>query len=555
MTDAAANWHRAQLAMALLAVDPVGLGGAVIRMRAGPARDTLVRGLVDIPLPLRKIHPNISDEQLFGGIDIAATLSTGQIIETTGIISAPCALLLTMAESCSPALAAKLALALDKHPHHCIVALDEGADADEGCPPALSDRLAFHVAFDDRIPSVAPHVPAGTPIGSVANVTSTGEQIEALTTLAYQLGITSLRAPQLAIKAARAHAALHGRRSVEQTDLDVSAALVLAPRALHFPAPPEEETTEDTQPQTEPDSVDDGNAKHDTLPDGDMLVDAVKAVLPADVLAALVPAGTTRKAAGSGAGLKRASNRRGRPLPSQPGKLDGTHRIDLVATLRAAAPWQSVRAKQRPDADGLHIRPSDIRVKRYQERSDRLLVFAVDASGSTAVSRLGEAKGAIELLLAQAYATRDHVALIAFKGTGADVLLPPTKSLVQTKKRLAALPGGGGTPLAHGLQEAALMAQAGRAKGLTPTIVLITDGRANVGLDGTAGRAQAADDALACAGVIRTNGVPALVIDMSNRPEPQLKQLSAALDGSYIALPRANAERLSAAVNASLAEV
>ena len=87
-----------------------------------------------------------------------------------------------------------------------------------------------------------------------------------------------------------------------------------------------------------------------------------------------------------------------------------------VATLRAAAPWQPLRRQAVPGKEGLHIRPADIRLKRYQDQSDRLLIFTVDASGSAAVSRLNEAKGAVELLLAQAYAARDHVALIAFRG-------------------------------------------------------------------------------------------------------------------------------------------
>ncbi len=283
-----------------------------------------------------------------------------------------------------------------------------------------------------------------------------------------------------------------------------------------------------------------------------MLIEAVKALLPPGLLDSLVAAGTTRSAGGAGAGQTRTGNRRGRPLPSRPGRLDSSARIDLVATLRAAAPWQPLRRHQQPDRAGLLIRPSDIRLKRYAEQSDRLLIFCVDASGSAAMSRLGEAKGAIELLLADAYASRDHVALIAFRGTEAEVLLPPTRSLVQTKRRLSALPGGGGTPLASGLQNALLLAQHARAKGLTPTVILITDGRANIALDGSANRAQAGADAEKMATVLRASGVGSLVLDMSNRPQPALQALGRILNAPYIPLPRANAERLTQAVTAAL---
>jgi magnesium chelatase subunit D len=181
-----------------------------------------------------------------------------------------------------------------------------------------------------------------------------------------------------------------------------------------------------------------------------------------------------------------------------------------------------------------------------------LLIFAVDASGSAAMSRLNEAKGAVEMLLAQAYAARDHVALIAFRGTEADLLLPPTRSLVQTKRRLANLPGGGGTPLAAGLQEAALLASQSGAKGLTPTVMLLTDGRANVALDGSADRAQAAVDAERLAQLLRAQGTASLVIDMGNRPTAALRGLAGHLDAPYLALPRADAQRLTGAVSAAL---
>jgi len=221
--------------------------------------------------------------------------------------------------------------------------------------------------------------------------------------------------------------------------------------------------------------------------------------------------------------------------------------------MRAAAPWQPLR-RQQSDRPGvvLLVRPSDIRVKRFIETSDRVLIFAVDASGSAAFARLAEAKGAVELLLAAAYARRDHVALLAFRGQTAELILPPTRSLVQTKRRLRGLAGGGGTPLASGLQLAMATALQARARGMTPTIALLTDGRGNIALDGTADRALADADATILARAILAAAVPAVVIDTANRPQPALRAMAGAMDAPYIALPRADAQRLSGVLGAAL---
>ena len=201
---------------------------------------------------------------------------------------------------------------------------------------------------------------------------------------------------------------------------------------------------------------------------------------------------------------------------------------------------------------GLKLRREDLRIRRFEERSDRLLIFTVDASGSAAIARLAEAKGAIEILLAEAYARRDHVCLIGFRGDGAETLLPPTRSLVQTKRRLASLPGGGGTPLAAGLQAALQEVIAARRHGLTPTVCLLTDGRANISLDGRPDRAQAAEDAQGLARVLRAEAADALVIDTGRRPERSLSELAGTLGALYLPMPRADAESLSAAVSARL---
>ena len=223
-----------------------------------------------------------------------------------------------------------------------------------------------------------------------------------------------------------------------------------------------------------------------------------------------------------------------------------------MATLRVVAPWQKLRRQSDRGQRPVIIYPSDIRIRRFEDRSDRLLIFVVDASGSSAVARLAEAKGAVELLLAQAYAKRDQVALIAFRGQSADVLLPPTRSLVQGKRRLAALPGGGGTPLAAGLRAAAELVEATRRRGLSPLLAVLTDARANIALDGSTDRPLAAEDASRLARALQATGVDSVVIDISTRPGKQASTLAGGLGGQYLALPRADAHRISSVVDAAL---
>jgi magnesium chelatase subunit D len=284
-------------------------------------------------------------------------------------------------------------------------------------------------------------------------------------------------------------------------------------------------------------------------------VEAARAAIPADLLESLSAGRAARAAKGAGgSGAARKGGTRGRPLPSRPGAPGAGARVDLVATLRTAAPWQPLRRATMPAGARIAIRADDIRIRRYQETTDRLLIFTVDASGSSAMARLGEAKGAVELLLGQAYSRRDHVALAAFRGKGADLLLPPTRSLVQAKRRLAGLPGGGGTPLAAGLALALAVATQARSRGMTPTVALLTDGRANIGLNGEPGREAAEADAEQVARALRAAGAPALVIDTGPRPQPSLRALARTLDAPYLALPRADAHRLSAALTAALGD-
>ena len=553
-------WDRVQTALALLAIDPAGLKGLWLRARAGGVRDLVTQAIAAVALPLRKVHPGIDDTALFGGVDLAATLAAGHVVKSLGVLDTKAALILTMAERCPPGLAARLARVLDE-PGFCLVALDEGAEPEETLPSALTDRLALFLDLSDLGWSDA--APVDLDMARLARARATlplvitpSGAFETLTKLATAMGISSLRAPLLTLTAARALAAWHGHKEVAQDDLRHAAELVLAhrgdvPEAVddqQQPAPPPPDPGEPgaERPEDQP---------QDRLPD-DILLEAVRAALPAGLLEKLAAGKAARAAKGSGgSGAARKGNHRGRPLPPRPGTPGSGKRIDLVSTLRAAAPWQPLR-RRGPVGDvlRLEIRQSDLRLKRYQETSDRVLIFAVDASGSSALARLAEAKGAVELLLAQAYARRDHVALIAFRGSAAELLLPPTRSLVQTKRRLAGLPGGGGTPLAAGLRMAYDLAQQTRARGMTPTVALLTDGRGNIALDGSASRAQSETDTQRLARAMRAAGLPALVIDTANRPQSALRELAAMLDAPYIALPRADAQRLTSVLQAALGD-
>jgi len=561
----ASAWSRGLRALALLAVDPTGLGGLTLRARCGPVRQAFEDAITRLPMTQRRIHPEISDTQLFGGPDIAATLAEGRLVLDPGLAETPALLILPMAERAAPGLAARLGQILDSARGHGLILLDEGIDSDEQAPSGLRDRLAFDVDLNDtRWPEAIARLPAPGDLDTarvrLAHVAASSDDLTTLTALAARFGIDSLRAPSLALRAARAIAALNGHDALSADDLREAAELVYPSRATMLPQdedkedapePPAPEDPPDQPPDQPPDAGDTDGAMD--IPD-ELLIEAVRALLPPSLLDQIAEGRSTRGgASGAGAGARRKGNRRGRPLPARPGHPDGRSRIDVVATLRAAAPWQAVRRRQRPDApQKVIIHPSDIHLRRFEDRSDRLLVFTVDAAGSAALARLAEAKGAVELLLVQAYARRDQVALVAFRGTGADVLLPPTRSLVQAKRRLAAMPGGGGTPLAAGLVAAALLAEQSRSRGLSPALALLTDGRANVALDGRGDRAQATQDAEMIARQLFAQGFPGVVIDTATRPGDAPATLAARMGARYLALPRADAARISTAVSAAL---
>lgn len=560
--EAPSPWQDAVTAAALLAVDPLGCGGACVRAGYGPVRTrwlALLRGLLPDGTPWRKVPLNIADTRLLGGLDLAATLEAGRPVAEQGLVSEASGgiLLVPMAERVPAGLAGRLALALDTG-MIALLALDEGAAEDERAPLGLLERLVFHV----KLSEVGAREPDGdwpTPEQVTAArarlpaVRAGDDTVAALCNTAVALGVESVRAPLLALRAARAAAALAGRDEIAAEDAILACRLVLAPRATTLPIQDAPPNPPDTAPeaasadQPKPDSSANDGDDDDAAPGAlsDVLLQAAAAAIPAGLLAMLQVRAQRQSPRTTGVSGASQAGRRGRPAGIRAGDPRGAERLNLVETLRAAAPWQRIRGA----TDGrLQIRRADFRVTRSVQRAETTTIFVVDASGSSALNRLAEAKGAVELLLAECYVRRDRVAVLAFRGIGAQLLLPPTRSLVRAKRGLAALPGGGGTPLAAGLDAGLLLADAVLRRGGTPSLVLLTDGRGNVARDGRGGRERAEADSLQAARAIRLARVAALLVDTSPRPAPAARKLAEAMAARYLPLPYANATALSAAI-------
>lgn len=547
----------AALALALLAIDPAGLGGAVLRGPGGPGPEAFIAGLRRL-LPERRIFrlpPHIGADRLAGSLDVAETLRTGKPVHDPGLLAAARGgtLLITSAERLTPSKAGFIAAAVDEHPgDYLLLVCDEGQD-DERAPPALAERAAFLLDLvedvDETLVSVK-DVAAARAL--LPRVVVPDAITEALCGAALSLGIKSLRPALFARAVARASAALDGRTEGSPEDAQTAARLVLAPRALRFPAAEAEPEAPTPPPPGESDtSESDGTPAAQEM--SELLLSAVKASLPEGLLAALEHnLRQFQTKSGAGAASEKLGVTRGRPAGTRAGEPRNGARLALVDTLRAAAPWQPLRRRAAPERQGLIVIRGDLRIRRYQQKRETTAIFVVDASGSAALHRMAEAKGAVELLLADCYVRRDRTALIAFRGKAAEILLPPTRSLQRARKCLADLPGGGGTPLAAGIAQAVEVAAQVKRAGGVPLAVFLTDGKANIARDGAANRATALADAEAAARLLRLSGVKSLMIDLADARGGPAQRVAEAMAAQYLALPRADAASISRVVAAAM---
>lgn len=585
--ERAAEQGPATTAAAILAVDPVGLGGIVLRGPPSLERDRWIAHFARLLVPgapVRRVPLHVSEDRLLGGLDLAATLSAGRPIADRGLLAEADGgvLVLAGAERLEAMKASLIASAMDRgavqlerdglsiavRTGFSVVALDESCSDEESVAPCLLDRLAFVIeegALRDFMTTGADngaglHAAVAKARARLAEVSISDAALQSLCATSVAFGIGSLRAPLLAVRTAQISAALRGRIEVSEDDLETAAALVLAPRATRLPAPQSEDEDQEQRADAPPDSHDGERPETDDKSEADELEDIVLAAVAAAISPELLSrlsegrARTGKSRTSGRQGAMQASRARGRPSGTRAGKLRQGLRLNVLETLRAAAPWQVLRGRapirrhEAGEVSRVVVRGEDFRITRMKQPTESTTIFVVDASGSQALHRLAEAKGAVEILLSQCYVRRDRVALIAFRGDGSQILLPPTRSLARAKRALAALPGGGATPLAAGLDQATALGIAERKRGKSATLVVLTDGKANVDRSGRKGRSCGEADSAVAGKILRASGLKTLLIDTSPRRHAHAEVLAGAMGAHYLLLPHADAHTLSRAV-------
>ena len=382
--------------------------------------------------------------------------------------------------------------------------------------------------------------------------------------------VDGMRADLVVARTAVAHAAWRGADVVEEADVEAAVRLALPHRKRRDPFDEpglEEEQLADAmqqaaehadnepEPDGPPDGPDDGGQpapegseqpQQQPRQGGSGSSDKPPAApAPAFRARLLQVPGVGEGAPGR---RSRARARTGQVVRSS--TVDGAG-LHLVGTLAAAAPHQNSRGRTGP---GLLLKAGDVRLSVREGKEGNLVLFVVDASGSMAArQRMSAVSGAVISLLRDAYQRRDKVGVVTFRGSSAEVALPPTTSVDAAAARLRRMRTGGRTPLADGLLKARRLLEVERLRDprRRPLLVLLTDGRAtSTGAGGDPMR-----DALRAAGLLAADGTASVVVDCEHGPIRLglAAKVAVALDGACLRLEELSADQVAGVVRAARA--
>lgn len=442
------------------------------------------------------------------------------------------------------------------------------------------DGIAFRAQWQEETEALKKKVEeARNALGSV-EVSDAMVQLAAVYTL--KAHVAGHRADIYLIEAARAEAALAGRKYVLPKDLEKAAEFVLPHRmrkaeeqeapAENQETPPQEEQKQENDPPRENeeqtsenefshppkpqppqiDTEDTNDSSHEQNEDNAKMANprgqSRERIDDADLHVNLPPmwiepSKDRKPKKGSGKrSLTMTDLMQGRYVRAEIPKAK-TSDIAFDATLRAAAPYQRARPS---NGCAVVIRKEDLRSKVREKRTGNIFLFVVDASGSMgARERMKTVKGVIFKILLDAYQKRDRVGMVAFRKKQAEVLLPVTRSVDFAQKKLSSMPTGGKTPLAKGLLKAedVLDMLYRQDANQDPVVILITDGRATSPLNkGT----NPVTDAMEEAKRIGRRHIPVAVIDTESGfiKLGLAKKLAKAMGASYFQVDKISEDQL-----------
>ena len=588
----------AKRALLLLAVEP-RLKGVLIGAGPGSAKSTLARAFAGVSgdsNAVTTIPAGVTIDNMIGGLDIERTLAAGKRVYSPGLLARADGGVLFIEDSNSldAGVASFIASALDSGGvnieregfSRCYPTgfrLIGAYDPAEGLPgSALLNRVGIIVepsrinSSNERAEIISRSIRfKADPLRfaqeheitdrelkarvenariALPKIEMSREQITSLARAAVTLGVVGNLTDLFAVRVARASAALSGRTTVEEEDMLLAIQLALIPRAMKLPQQeePDETITPDQSNEYELDDSTEGHQEQGaggTAPVEDLIIKAIDASEP-ELLFKRMRALQRQSKLGKRGALLLSDRGRAVTSENRPSRIS---KVALYPTLCAAAPFQVARRKR---IGAITIKKSDIRYRRFKSSSGILFIFAVDASGSMAVNRMAQAKGALGRVLRKAYLYRDKVALISFRGEKADVLLPPTRSIERAKSLIDSLPAGGGTPVAAALARALELAKYARIRKMSQVmVVLMTDGRANIPLrlSGQVDRMnqdEINEELMRIGRVMRSEAIESVVIDTKSRfvSSGEARNLAEMLGGKYLYLPRAGATGIHEAI-------